>query len=199
MNSNNTQQTTNNNTKTLIAVILGLALITGGVLAYSTLQKVNSEKTKNDEAAMIMKKKTDDSAAMKNTEDAVMKKDGDTMKKDEKSAAIPVDVMKKAGIYTAYSADLAKSAAVDGNSVIFFHAPWCPTCKAAETDINANLTKLDSKLTLLKTDYDTSTELKKQYGVTSQSTFVKVDKDGKLIKKGSGFTTVDSINAFANN
>jgi thioredoxin 1 len=199
MNPSNPEPTKNNNTKIVIAAIVGVVVISGGILTYSSSQKASSEKTKNEETAMIMKKKDQDAAMMKKTEDAAMKKDTEVMKKDEKSVTTVTDTMKKSGIYTAYSAELAKSAAVDGNSVIFFHAPWCPTCKAAEADINTNLTKLDSKLTIFKTDYDTSTELKKQYGVTSQSTFVKVDKDGKLIKKGSGFTTVDAINSFANN
>jgi thioredoxin 1 len=224
-----------NNTKKLIAIIISIAVLGGGIIAYSTSQKAAAQKSKDEESAM-MKKKSEDSAMKKKDEESAMmkKKDEEAAMKKEKegsntepaqgatptitntsapitqsaptppsspttTTATPVIVTKTAGKYIQYSADSAKLAAAEGSSVIFFHAPWCPTCKAAESDINSNISKLESGLTILKTDYDTSTELKKQYGVTSQSTFVKIDKDGKLIKKGNGFTTVDAINNFAKN
>jgi thioredoxin 1 len=204
-----------NNTYKIIAIVAGIVILAGGLIAYTSAQKASAQKTKDDESAM-MKKKTEESASMKKKEEeATMKKESTDplMKKTEIDSSMKKDdtitpptvttatapVTKANGLYIPFNADQAKAAAVDGNSVIFFHAPWCPTCKAAEADIKANLTKLDSKLTIFKTDYDTSTELKKQYGVTSQSTFVKIDKDGKLIKKGNGFTTVDAINSFAKN
>ena len=46
---------------------------------------------------------------------------------------------------------------------------------------------------LFKTDYDSEKELKKQYGITYQHTFVYVDKDGKQIKKWSGGAIDDLI------
>jgi thiol-disulfide isomerase/thioredoxin len=205
---------TNNSTKKIIAIVIGIAIIGGGLITYTASQNASTQKSKDNETAM---KKEEDVAMMKKKDEgiAMMKKEEKevAMKKEEETGVKATETVPSTttpttstspvtktsvGTYVAYSADLAKSAAVDGTSVIFFHAPWCPTCKAAESDINANISKLDPKLTILKTDYDTSTELKKQYGVTTQSTFVKVDKDGKLIKKGTGFTTVSAINAFAN-
>jgi thioredoxin 1 len=218
------QAPTSNSIKSMIAVIIGIIIIGGSVLAYTSSQNAENQKVKENESAMMkknedaamMKKKDDETAMKKKDEDTAMKKKEDdaAMKKEKETGvkatetvpattSLPVTgttpvTKASVGTYVAYSAELAKSAAVDGSSVIFFHAPWCPTCKAAEADINENISKLDPKLTILKTDYDTSSELKKQYGVTTQSTFVKVDKDGKFIKKGSGFTTVSAINAFAN-
>ncbi len=89
--------------------------------------------------------------------------------------------------YSAYSpAAVAVATADDGTAVIFFHASWCPTCKAAEKDILSNVSDIPSDLTILKADYDTERELKQQYGVTYQHTFVQVDSEGNQITKWSG-------------
>jgi hypothetical protein len=48
-------------------------------------------------------------------------------------------------------------------------------------------------VTILKTDYDKETELKKKYGVTYQHTLVQVDKSGNMIKKWSGGGTLDNL------
>jgi len=70
-------------------------------------------------------------------------------------------------------------------NVLFFHASWCPTCRAADANIKANLLSIPPSLTIHQVDYDTSTELKKKYGVTYQHTFVQVDESGAMIKKWS--------------
>ena len=78
-----------------------------------------------------------------------------------------------------------------GDVVLFFHAGWCPTCQAAE----ANLTSqpVPDGLTIVKTDFDTMTELRQKYGVTVQHTFVQVDADGEQLAKWSGSTTAEEI------
>jgi thiol-disulfide isomerase/thioredoxin len=147
-------------------------------------EKMAFEKmTPTQKEAMMMEKEK----MMKDgvTMDSMMKKEGEVMVKD---------TMSKTG-YIAYSPD-AITANADGTNIIFFHAPWCPTCKAAEVDINANLSGVPAKFNILKTDFDTSTSLKQKYGVTSQSTFVKVDKDGNKISMGNGFTKLADIVEF---
>jgi thiol-disulfide isomerase/thioredoxin len=125
--------------------------------------------------------------------DDKMMKEGDNMSKDTMKKTGEVSSPK--GVYAQYSVNaLAQNST--GINIIFFHAPWCPTCKAAEADINANLDKIPENFQILKTDFDTSTELKKKYGVTSQSTFVKVDKDGNKLSLGNGFTKLADIVAF---
>ena len=102
------------------------------------------------------------------------------------------EVMMKVGSYEAYSADkLAR--AETGDVVLFFHASWCPSCRALNSNIESNLKSIPESVTILKTDYDKETELKKKYGVTYQHTLVQVDKDGKLIKKWSGGGTLDNL------
>lgn len=92
----------------------------------------------------------------------------------------------EAGLYTDYSAEKLDQTPTDGKNIIFFHANWCPTCRAADKDIKNNLSSIPKNLTILKTDYDTQKDLRKKYGVTGQHTFVQVDSEGKMITKWSG-------------
>jgi thiol-disulfide isomerase/thioredoxin len=99
---------------------------------------------------------------------------------------------KEKGSYQDY--DPSKLALAEkGKVVLFFHAPWCPSCKAVNENILQSI--VPEGLSILKVDYDSSGELKKKYGVTSQHTFVQVDKDGNLLKKwvgGSGLKDIVS-------
>ncbi len=78
------------------------------------------------------------------------------------------------------------------DKVYFFHASWCPICKGIDAEINANLEKLPSGITIVKTDFDTATALRKQFGVTTQYTFVHVDKNNQQVAKWSA-TSFDKM------
>jgi thiol-disulfide isomerase/thioredoxin len=179
-----------------VFLIAGIAVIVlaGGIIINSASSKTNSNSTSSSSIDLALKQKEDEVMAMKKKdEELAMKKEsavssnGEIMKKDG-------EVMSQKGVYTAYKPELLANAE-KGNVVLFFHASWCPTCKAAEADILSK--KITDGLSILKIDYDNSTELKQKYGVTSQSTFVKVDKDGRLLSKGSSFITLEDITAFA--
>jgi thioredoxin 1 len=108
------------------------------------------------------------------------------MKKEEPSA------MMEKGSYESYSAD--KLARADkGDVVLFFKASWCPSCKAVDADIKANLASIPKGLSILEVNYDTATELKTKYGVTYQHTFVQVDSKGAQIAKWSGSPTLAAL------
>ncbi len=130
------------------------------------------EKKNSETAAM---KKAEETAAMKKQEAA---KTGDTVKHDE--------AMTK-GSYISY-ADYAgnQDKYKDFKVVLSFHAPWCPTCRALDNNINANLGTIPAKTVIVKTDYDSSNDLKRKYGVTYQHTLVQIDASGNKIKKWSG-------------
>ena len=81
------------------------------------------------------------------------------------------------------------------NVVLFFHAPWCPSCRATEDDIETRRGSLPSGLTLVKVDFDSQQALRKTYGVTMQHTFVQIDADGAAIVTWNGSLTVDAIAA----
>jgi len=101
-------------------------------------------------------------------------------------------VMAGAGSYEAYSPEKIALAEA-GDVVLFFHASWCPSCRALGTDIEKNVGAIPAGLTILKTDYDEETELKKKYSVTTQHTLVQVDNDGNLIKKWSGGSKLENL------
>lgn len=90
------------------------------------------------------------------------------------------------GRYEAYAPERLAYAA-EGAVVLFFHAPWCPTCRATEAAIAEE--GIPEGITLLKVDYDNATTLRQQYGVTTQHTFVQVDSEGNEITKWQGTIT----------
>lgn len=78
---------------------------------------------------------------------------------------------------------------VDKKRVLFFHAAWCPTCKAAEQDFLRNADQIPEDVVVLKTDYDRERALKQQYEVTYQHTFVQLDTNGNEVTKWNGGST----------
>ena len=113
----------------------------------------------------------------------------EAMKKEAmKKEAAKMGMIK--GSYSDYDASKLSNAE-HGTVILFFNATWCPTCVAANKNFMGS-TPPDG-LTLLKVDYDDSTELKRKYGVTYQHTFVQVDKSGKLIKKWNGSKSYDEL------
>lgn len=92
----------------------------------------------------------------------------------------------------AYEADPASFHA-NGDVVLFFNATWCPTCKQAVKNLDAD--GVPAGLTVVSVDYDDNTDLKKQYGVTVQHTFVQVDESGAPKAKFSGTLTGADIAA----
>lgn len=83
-----------------------------------------------------------------------------------------------AGAYVDYSEDVI--AQTEGTKILFFHAPWCPQCRAAEASIQQSR-PLDG-VTIIKVDYDSNQALRQKYGVTIQTTFVKVDDNGNKVE-----------------
>lgn len=197
--------------KTIISIII-LLLVAGGVIfamqsskakqmaekqammiQAETDQKMMNEKMMNEK--MIMEKEVMiDTDTMKtgetmDTKDSMTK---DTMKTDEKTMTDKAEAMAKMGSYEAYSADkIARAGA--GDVVLFFHASWCPSCRGLDTNIEKNIKSIPAGVSILKVDYDTQPELKKKYGVTYQHTLVQVDKNGNMIKKWSGGSSLDNL------
>ena len=86
-----------------------------------------------------------------------------------------------------YSDEAVQQALVQGKKpVLFFYADWCPFCKQAEKEFLSKADQIPEDVVILKINYDTATELKDQYGITSQDTFVLLDPSGKEIKRWNG-------------
>ncbi|PZU40071.1 MAG: thioredoxin [Microbacterium sp.] len=76
-----------------------------------------------------------------------------------------------AGAYVDYADDAV--AAATGTRILFFHADWCPQCRALEEDILAQ--GVPPGVTIFKVDYDTNQELRQRHGVRLQTTVVLLD------------------------
>lgn len=100
------------------------------------------------------------------------------------------------GRYTPYEAQHV-SATGYNETILFFHASWCPECRAFEQQITS--VDLPDGVQILKVDYDNSDELKRIHGVTLQSTFVKVSRDGAQVSKWVGYGKDKSVDAILNN
>lgn len=85
----------------------------------------------------------------------------------------------EAGTYRDYSE--SAFSATSGTRLLFFHAPWCPQCRSLEASIQAST--IPSGVTIFKVDYDSNQSLRQKYGVTIQTTVVRVDDSGNLSEK----------------
>jgi thiol-disulfide isomerase/thioredoxin len=81
------------------------------------------------------------------------------------------------GVYVDYSEDVLAS--TKGTKLLFFHAPWCPQCRALDESIRSSA--LPDDVTIFKVDYDSNQALRAKYGVTIQTTMVKVDDKGNKL------------------
>lgn len=84
--------------------------------------------------------------------------------------------------YIAYSQEKYDELLGKKPFALFFHAPWCPTCRGMEKAITEELTSFPKGTKILKTDFDSEKALKEKYGITVQSTVVIIDAEGKALK-----------------
>lgn len=77
--------------------------------------------------------------------------------------------------------------------VYFFHASWCPICVSIEKEINQDPDQIPDGVVYVKTDFDSSTDLRKKYGVTTQYTFVQVDGNGNEVKQWTSSNLTSSV------
>lgn len=201
---------------TLTAVILSTIVLAGCTLPWST----NTPDTMMKDDAMVWQ--TDSNTATQEQMDDTINNDimvkddtsmteqeiekqNDTMIKNDDIMINNDDVMmddnaqdtitQSAWSYETYSASAVTSALSAGKSVVlFFHASRCPPCRALEAQINANT--LPDNTVVFKVDYDNSTDLKKQYGVTTQHTLVRIGSDWSMVSKNIGGTFTDLVKLF---
>lgn len=180
-----------------IGIIIGIiALVLVGAYAFFAIDKQSTQigtenlpiYGSNDNEAVTQPMPAGDS----NVPEAIVEYDSvtevdivDPIIDDETAGSV-------SGSYETYSEDkLAR--ANSGDVVLFFHAPWCPSCRALDRGINASLSEIPTGLTILQTDYDSNIELRRKYGITYQHTLVQVDANGNMIKKWSGGSNLASI------
>jgi len=178
--------------KIILPIIIIIAVI-AGITIFSKSDSNESMMTEehNDDSMMMddSMEKSDDNMMM---EDDHMESDDDKMMEDDAMMMDEKTAMESTpGSVVAYEdTDIST---LSGNIVLYFYASWCPTCRTLTADIDESLADVPSDLTIVVVNYDKSTDLKKQYGVTSQHTLVQVDSTGNQITKWSGGNTLESI------
>lgn len=159
--------------------LAALILIIGAAVVVNN--RPNSEVASTQSTGGAMMEAKDDTPD--DTNGAMMAKDDQKMMSEDKLESSDV-MMEKSGSYKDYSASTVSSEQDAGNKVVlFFHAPWCPFCRTADSAFKSSMDKIPAGVTVLKTDYDSNTELKTKYGVTTQHTFVQIDDSGNLVTK----------------
>lgn len=114
---------------------------------------------------------------------------------DSAQAARPTTPTSSTGVdrYVTYS-DSVLADSTDSKRVLFFHATWCTVCNAFEREIKAE--GVPEGITLIKANFDNDTDLKKEYGITVQSTFVLLDENNEAVRSwpfGQGLSNIGDL------
>ncbi|MBH0008979.1 thioredoxin family protein [Salinibacterium sp. SWN1162] len=166
--------------KRILAVIVALAVIVIAAVSIVALQNSNDSA---DTTASV-----GGSAASESPSEPDAPEGSETEAGADDSAAIAND---GGGDYVDYSPSVIADA--DGRVILFFHATWCPQCVSADGDITAS--GVPSGITIVKVDYDTNQDLRAEYGVTQQTTFVEVNSSGTKVQDNFVAYADPSLNA----
>ena len=77
-------------------------------------------------------------------------------------------------------------------TVIFFTAPWCPSCVQAEQDITQFRSTIPTSVTIMAADYE-DTALREKYHVDAQHTFILLDASGGEAARWTNSMTLQEI------
>jgi thiol-disulfide isomerase/thioredoxin len=76
--------------------------------------------------------------------------------------------------------------------ILFFTAAWCPSCVEAEDAIEGKKSYIPPHTALMTVDFDKE-ELREQYNVERQHTFILLDSEGNEIKRWTNSVTLEDI------
>ena len=96
----------------------------------------------------------------------------DTSKPGMATAQGMKDVTMTRGFMPFSKEAFAQVTASGKTTLVFFHAPWCPVCKAQEPKVLAHLNGDAKDVVAFKADYDSNTDLRKEMKVEKQSTLI---------------------------
>ena len=166
----------------VIAVSIVAVIVIIAALVLVATKKGNEERGINQNPKATTQNDSNNTPVDELTLDEDRKLDDATVQPDQPSSIT-------SGLYVAYNdANFSQAVARKDKIVLFFHAAWCPACRAVEAEINGNANVIPPGITVLKVDYDNSQALKKKYGVVIQHTFVQVDAQGNKIVSWNGGT-----------
>ncbi|NMA97461.1 MAG: thioredoxin family protein [Phyllobacteriaceae bacterium] len=118
---------------------------------------------------------------------------GSTLALSALSLPAMAETRKEADAVNFESIDQIKAIAEREPAILYFHAEWCPTCRATMVSFRGRWPEIQPGITLVIADYDTEEELKAKYGVTYQNTYVQVGRDGEKVQIWNG-GGIDALN-----
>jgi thioredoxin 1 len=88
-------------------------------------------------------------------------------------AARQMEGMEHTNDFKPFTREAFKEAQTKGTTtLLFFHAPWCPVCKAQEPKVQAQLNGPHKDVMAFKVDYDSNVALRQEFKVDKQSTLI---------------------------
>ncbi|MEV1129731.1 thioredoxin family protein [Agromyces sp. NPDC049794] len=147
---------------------VGVIALLVGALALAGCATTDASGTSADPAATAEADASTHDAMVDETETPEASTDDEAADADGENAG---------GGYLDYEDGVIEATA--GPKALFFHASWCPKCRALDEDLRAE--GAPAGLTVFKVDYDSRTDLRQRYGVTLQTTIVFVDDAGEMI------------------
>jgi len=162
-----------------LSIIIGVVVLIFGV-GYLVTSNTN------EPVEVTQEPTTDTVTEAETTEETVPARENDL---DEEETATTDDAT---GVYTTYDADAIAESDAD-HILLFFHATWCPSCRALDADIIENADDIPPDVEIYKVDYDTATDLKRQYGVTTQHSIIEITAAGEAESDISHGLTLDDV------
>jgi thiol-disulfide isomerase/thioredoxin len=167
-----------------ISIIIGTIILILGI-GYLVVNNADEQATVKEEATTDTTLETEVIATEETTITEESINEVTTTDSAATAAATP-------GVYTAYDADAIAESNAE-HILLFFHATWCPSCKALDGDIVANAESIPAGVEIYKVDYDTSTDLKRQYGITTQHSIIEIAASGEAESGISHGLTLEDV------
>lgn len=136
---------------TVLAWIVGGIVLVGGAYLLVTHNTGKGDSMVKEEDHMMAT--SSDESMMKEGE-STEQAGGDAMMKGDEGV-----MMSEKGSYESYAPEKL-TLAEHGKVVLFFHADWCPICRPLDAAFKAG--GIPDGVHVLKVDYDTATDLKKE-------------------------------------
>lgn len=180
--------------KTVITALIALVIVAGGGFVLigdesdqdstddSASTAVNEQETTDemvDEVDLVDEQMSDIEPQQQESTDPTTVAQSETESDPEPTVAT------QTGQYIEYSDGVIEATA--GTKILFFHADWCVQCRTLENDIKRQ--GVPDSVSIIEVDFDNQTDLKQKYGVTLQTTLVKVDDQGNEVAKYGAYST----------
>ena len=186
-------QPASGNSKTKLIVLVGALIIVAVVGSFvfradDSLPSTTAETTTDPVGeTTALTPAPDNGAPAASAEDAAQTPPSDSTGSSNADAGEagpnPAVVAPSPGQYLDYQGSDQLSQLAGQDRWLNFHASWCPQCRRLDQDINANPDQIPSGVVILKVDFDDNKDLKQQYGVTQQTTIVRIDADGREVSR----------------